>query len=95
MPAGVRTVLSYLGVVAVLCAMLTARMQTSGRTAAPRKSYEFDVGRDHARPASPMTEAKTATGESCHFDGRILVLVLKSSAASGRLETPISSRSRP
>ena len=41
------------------------------------------VARDHVTPASPLMEAKTATGGSFHSDGRILVLVLKSSAASG------------
>jgi hypothetical protein len=40
------------------------------------------VARDHVTPASPLTEAKTATGGSFHSDGRILVLVLKSAAAS-------------
>ncbi len=40
------------------------------------------AARDHVMPASPMTEAKTATGGSFHSDGRILVLVLKSTAAS-------------
>jgi hypothetical protein len=34
--------------------------------------------RTHVRPANPLEEAKTATGESFHSDGRILVLVLKS-----------------
>jgi hypothetical protein len=41
------------------------------------------VARDHVTPASPLTEAKTATGGSFHSDGRILVLALKSSAATG------------
>jgi hypothetical protein len=41
------------------------------------------VARDHVTPANPLTEAKTATGASFHSDGRILVLVLKSSSASG------------
>jgi LssY C-terminus len=40
------------------------------------------TAREHATPASPLTEAKTATGGSFHSDGRILVLVLKSTAAS-------------
>ncbi|MDR3721220.1 MAG: hypothetical protein P4L00_06440 [Candidatus Acidoferrales bacterium] len=40
------------------------------------------VARDHLTPSSPLTEAKTATGGSFHSDGRILVLVLKSTAAS-------------
>jgi hypothetical protein len=40
------------------------------------------VARDHVTPVSPVTEAKTATGGSFHSDGRILVLVLKSTAAS-------------
>jgi hypothetical protein len=34
--------------------------------------------RTHVTPAAPLEEAKTATGESFHSDGRILVLVLKS-----------------
>ncbi len=37
------------------------------------------VERDHVTPADALTEAKTATGGSFHSDGRILVLVLKSS----------------
>jgi hypothetical protein len=41
------------------------------------------LARDHVTPASPLTEAKTATGGSFHSDGRILVLVLKSNAATG------------
>lgn len=41
------------------------------------------VARDHVTPTSPLTEAKTATGGSFRSDGRILVLVLKPSAASG------------
>jgi len=40
------------------------------------------VAHDHVTPASPLTEAKTATGGSFHSDGRILVLVLKSSASA-------------
>ena len=40
------------------------------------------VARDHLTPSSPLTEAKTATGGSFHSDGRILVLVLKSTTAS-------------
>ena len=40
------------------------------------------VARDHVTPSSPLTEAKTATGGSFHSGGRILVLVLKSTAAS-------------
>ena len=36
--------------------------------------------RGHVIPAHPLTEARTATGGSFHSDGRILVLVLKSSA---------------
>jgi hypothetical protein len=34
--------------------------------------------RTHVMPANPLEEAKTATGESFHSDGRILVLVLES-----------------
>jgi hypothetical protein len=41
------------------------------------------AAREHVTPASPLTEAKTATGGSFHSDGRILVLVLKSAPASG------------
>ncbi|HEX4001848.1 MAG TPA: LssY C-terminal domain-containing protein [Candidatus Acidoferrales bacterium] len=37
------------------------------------------IARSHVTPASPLTEAKTATGGSFHSDGRILVLVLKPS----------------
>ena len=37
--------------------------------------------RDHVTPADPLTTAKTATGGEFHSDGRILVLVLKNSAA--------------
>ncbi len=40
------------------------------------------AAREHVTPASPLTEAKTATGGSFHSDGRILVLVLNSAAAS-------------
>jgi hypothetical protein len=40
------------------------------------------VARDHVTPASPLTEAKTATGGSFHSDGRILVLVLKATASA-------------
>jgi hypothetical protein len=35
--------------------------------------------RTHVTPAAPLTEANTATGGGFHSDGRILVLVLKSS----------------
>jgi LssY C-terminus len=38
----------------------------------------FVVKRTHVAPATPLTEAKTATGGSFHSDGRILVLVLAS-----------------
>jgi hypothetical protein len=41
------------------------------------------AARDHVTPASPLMEAKTATGGSFHSDGRVLVLVLKSGAATG------------
>jgi len=37
------------------------------------------AARDHVTPSNPLTEAKTATGGSFHSDGRILVLVLRSS----------------
>ena len=37
--------------------------------------------RDHVTPADPLTTAKTATGGEFHSDGRILVLVLKNTAA--------------
>jgi hypothetical protein len=40
------------------------------------------VQRDHVTPANPLTTAKTATGGEFHSDGRILVLVLKDTAAS-------------
>jgi len=36
------------------------------------------VARGHVVPADPLTEAKTATGGEFHSDGRVLVLVLKS-----------------
>jgi hypothetical protein len=39
------------------------------------------VQRDHVTPADPLTTAKTATGGEFHSDGRILVLVLKSSTS--------------
>jgi len=39
------------------------------------------VERDHVTPADPLTSAKTATGGEFHSDGRILVLVLKNTAA--------------
>jgi hypothetical protein len=39
------------------------------------------AARGHVVPAHPVTEAKTATGGGFHSDGRILVLVLKSSKA--------------
>jgi len=38
--------------------------------------------RAHLTPATPLIEAKTATGGSFHSDGRILVLVLKSGTTS-------------
>ena len=40
------------------------------------------VARDHVSPASPLAEAKTGRGRRFHSDGRILVLVLKSTAAT-------------
>jgi hypothetical protein len=40
--------------------------------------------RGHRLPAHPMTEAKTATGGVFHSDGRILLLLLKNSAAENR-----------
>jgi hypothetical protein len=40
------------------------------------------AARDHVAPGSPVTEAKTAAGGSFHSDGRILVIVLKSSTSS-------------
>jgi hypothetical protein len=39
------------------------------------------VQRDHVTPADPLTTAKTATGGEFHSDGKILVLVLKNTAA--------------
>jgi hypothetical protein len=39
------------------------------------------VQRDHVTPTNPLTTAKTATGGEFHSDGRILVLVLKDTAA--------------
>jgi hypothetical protein len=44
----------------------------------------FVIERTHATPEDPLTEAKTATGGSFHSDGRILVLVLKPAATSGK-----------
>ena len=41
------------------------------------------VQRDHVTPADPLTTAKTATGGEFHSDGRIAVLVLKDTKASG------------
>jgi len=40
------------------------------------------IQRAHVTPTHPVTEAKTATGGSFHSDGRILVLVLKNTAAT-------------
>jgi hypothetical protein len=40
------------------------------------------IRRAHLTPASPLTEAKTATGGGFHSDGRILVLVLKNGTSS-------------
>ena len=40
------------------------------------------VERTHVMPADALTEAKTATGGTFHSDGRILVLVLKNTAAT-------------
>jgi hypothetical protein len=40
------------------------------------------VQRTHVTPSDALTEAKTATGGSFHSDGRILVLVLKNTAAA-------------
>jgi len=37
------------------------------------------VQRGHATPSNPLTEANTATGGSFHSDGRVLLLILKSS----------------
>jgi hypothetical protein len=37
--------------------------------------------RDHITPADPLTTAKTATGGEFHSDGRILVLVLRSTTS--------------
>jgi hypothetical protein len=37
------------------------------------------AARDHVAPGNPVKEAKTTTGGSFHFDGQILVAVLKSS----------------
>jgi hypothetical protein len=39
------------------------------------------AARGHVVPTNPLTEAKTATGGGFHSDGRILILVLKSSGA--------------
>lgn len=39
------------------------------------------IQRDHVTPADPLTTAKTATGGEFHSDGRILVLVLKSTTS--------------
>jgi hypothetical protein len=39
------------------------------------------VQRDHITPADPLTTAKTATGGEFHSDGRILVLVLKTTTS--------------
>jgi len=40
------------------------------------------IARDHVMPASPLTEATTATAGNFHSDWSVLVLVLYSSAAS-------------
>jgi hypothetical protein len=40
------------------------------------------VQRDHVTPSNALTTAKTATGGEFHSDGRVLVLVLKNTAAS-------------
>jgi hypothetical protein len=40
------------------------------------------AARDHMTPSDPLMEAKTATGGTFHSDGRILVLVLRPSAAA-------------
>ncbi|MGH9698456.1 MAG: LssY C-terminal domain-containing protein [Candidatus Acidiferrales bacterium] len=42
------------------------------------------VGRDHVTPENAVKEAKTATGGSWNSDGRVLVLVLKDSAAASK-----------
>jgi hypothetical protein len=42
------------------------------------------VQRDHVRPTNPLTTAKTATGGEFHSDGRIVVLVLKNTAAQSK-----------
>lgn len=42
------------------------------------------AARAHVVPTHPVTEAKTATGGGFHSDGRIVVLVLKSSEAGNR-----------
>lgn len=39
------------------------------------------VQRDHVTPADPLTTAKTATGGEFHSDGRIVVLLLRSSTS--------------
>jgi LssY C-terminus len=44
----------------------------------------FVVQRDHVLPTDPLTTAKTATGGEFHSDGRILVLVLKSTTSTGK-----------
>lgn len=42
------------------------------------------VQRDHVTPPNPLTTAKTATGGEFHSDGRIVVLVLKNTAAQSK-----------
>jgi hypothetical protein len=42
------------------------------------------VQRDHVTPPNPLTTAKTATGGEFHSDGRVVVLVLKNTAAQNK-----------
>lgn len=41
------------------------------------------IARNHMTPTNPLTEAKTATGGSFNSDGRVLVLVLRSTGSAG------------
>jgi hypothetical protein len=44
------------------------------------------IQRNHVTPADPLTSARTATGGEFYSDGRILVLVLKKTGATGAAE---------
>ncbi len=57
------------------------------------------IQRDHVTPADPLTTAKTATGGEFHSDGRVLVLVLRTTgsgfAQSGDTLQGAESATRP